>query len=97
LGGDYAKYDGFLKQLLASDCWWNLYKKTGSSYCQEKSRGDYVFALTFYNKMYAPVTFKDKKIQDLLKNVRTKGLAKPFGGSWTEIAASIKDRPAWKS
>jgi hypothetical protein len=97
LGGDYWKYEGFLKQLLASDCWWNLYKKTGSSYCQMQSRSGYMYALTFYNKLYAPVTFKDKKIQDLLKNVRTKGLALPFGGTWSEIAASIKDRPDWTS
>jgi hypothetical protein len=27
LGGDYLKYEGFLKEGLASDCWWNLYKK----------------------------------------------------------------------
>jgi len=97
LGGDYSKYEGFLKEALASDCWWNLWKKTGSSVCKENSFDHYICAKEFYGDIYSPVKFKDKKIQDLLKNVRSKNLASAFGGSWSQITASIKDRPDWKS
>jgi hypothetical protein len=97
LGGDYLKYEGFLKEGLASDCWWNLYKKNGSYICKGSSFHHYLMAKEGYGDFYAPVTFKDKKIQDLLKNVRSKNLASAFGGTWSEISASIVDRPDWKS
>jgi hypothetical protein len=51
-----------------------------------------------YGQVYAPVTFKDKKIQKLFDNIR-KGVVsvKSFGGSWPQIAESIKSRPDWTS
>jgi len=96
LGGDYLKYEGFLKEGLASDCWWNLYKKNGVYTCRVFSNSAYLIAKYFYGDFYAPVTFKDKKIQKLLDNVR-KGVVsvKSFGGPWPEIAVSLKGRPDW--
>ena len=95
LGGDYAKYGGFMKELLSSDCWWNMYKKTGQTYCRDLSYSSYLIAKTMYNQVYAPVTFQDDKIQNLLKNIRDNNLASPWGGPWSEISQNIADRPDW--
>lgn len=95
LGGEYENYNGFLKQQLSSDCWWNLYKKNNQTFCRDMSYSSYIFCKTYYNDQYSPVTFKDQKIQDLLNNIRTKNLVMPFGGTWTEITQNIPSRPDW--
>jgi len=98
LGGDYLKYEGFLKEGLASDCWWNLYKKNGIYICKALSFDNYVFAKEFYGDFYAPMTFKDKKIQALLNKIRNGfGSVKSFGGPWSQIVENIKSRPDWTS
>jgi len=97
LGGDYWKYEGLFKQVLAAYCWWNLFVKTGSSYCQAQAHGEYMMAFNYYNKVYAPVTIKSKKIQDGLNTIMTKGLAQHFGGPWSEIKANSKSMPKWTS
>jgi len=97
LGGDYAKYGGLYKQLLSAYCWWNLSVKTGSSYCQAQAHGEYMMAFDYYNKLYAPVNIKTKKIQDGLNTIMTKGLAQHFGGPWSEIKANSKSMPKWTS
>ena len=96
LGGDYAKYVGFMKEQLSSDCWWYIFKRTGDAVAESGSRSSYIITKTLYNPYYAPITFKDEKIQDLLKSVRDNNLATPFGGTWAEISASIVDRPDWE-
>lgn len=93
LGGDYAKYAGFIKEQLSSDCWWNLYKKTGDEFCRDMSYSSYVFCKNYYNEFYAPANFQDKKIQDLINEARK--LVSLFGGTEAEISASIIDRPDW--
>ncbi len=96
LGGDYANYIGFMKELLSSDCWWNLWKKTGDQYCYDMSQSSYMISKITYGPAYAPVTLQDEKIQNLLKNIRDKNLATSFGGSWSEISVNIVDRPDWE-
>ena len=93
LGGDYAKYSGFVKEQLSSDCWWNLYKKTGDNFCRDMSYHSYMIAKDFYGKIYSPMTLKDKEIQDLINNARK--LVSLFGGTEAEISKSITDRPDW--
>lgn len=93
MGGDYAKYVGFVKQQLSSDCWWNLYKKNGEEFCRDMSYSSYIFCKTYYNEFYKPVNFKDEKIQDLIKSARKS--VSLFGGTEAEISASIVDRPNW--
>jgi hypothetical protein len=95
LGGDYSRYIGFMKEQLSSDCWWNLYKKTGNDLCYDMSHASYMVTQILYNPAYSPVTFKDEKIQNLLKNIRDKNLTSSFGGSWSEITTNIADRPDW--
>ncbi len=95
LGGDYAKYIGFMKEQLASDCWWNLYKKNGDNFCNDMSQSTYMITKIMYNPIYAPVDFRDKEIQDLLKSVRNNNKAASFGGSWPQISANLSSRPDW--
>jgi hypothetical protein len=94
LGGDYENYVGYMKESLASDCWWNLYCKNNQTYCKEMSYGDYI-ALKYVYGEYYNISFKDQKIQDLLNNIRTQNLVKSFGGTWAEITQNIPSRPDW--
>jgi len=91
LGGDYAKYAGFIKEQLSSDCWWNLYKTTGEKICEAYSASSYMNCKEYYNEFYAPVDFRDKEIQDLINSARK--LVSLFGGTEPEISKSIVDRP----
>ena len=95
LGGDYSKYVGFMKELLSSDCWWNLYMKNSQYYCEEASKSSYIQSIFYYNDFYAPTDMKSTFIQSLLTKIREQNLATPFGGTWDEITQNIKERPDW--
>lgn len=95
LGGDYAKYVGYIKQELSSRCWWNLYKKNNEQFCYDMSKGEYMVSKLTYGPQYAPLTYKDTKIQALIGSAIK--LVSLFGGSESEISKSIKDRPDWTS
>lgn len=86
LGGDYAKYSGYMKQQLAADFLEHLYEKTGNEYFKISAIGSYFIGKNYYGNYYSPVTLEDEKIQKLIKDVRN--LIEPIGAdSWNEIKA----------
>lgn len=87
LGGDYAKYSGFIKQQLSSDCLLNLYEKTGTKVLKIFARDSYFIGKDYYGEYYSPAKLEDEKIQKLIKDARD--LMEPIGAnSWDEIKSA---------